>query len=439
VVGKTLTLDGTDYTVIGVLPTNFYFDGWDFRLSDVYAPIGASGNAMLRERKIHPGIFGIGRLKPGVTFGQAQADMDGVARNLAAAYPDANTGEGVTLTPLKEHMVRDIQPFLLVLLAAVGFVLLIACVNVANLLLARSTGRAREFAIRAALGASQGRVIRQLLTESVMLAIAGGGLGLLLASWGTKAALAALPEALPRANDIGLDSRVLLFTLAVSLIAGIVFGLAPALKTSRPDLHETLKEGGRGSSGTRYRTQGIFVAVEMALAVVLLIGAGLTIRSLALLWDVNPGFDSHNVLTFNVAFPPPSAKITPEQIRAEIRGVLSKAGSVPGVTAVSAMDGATPMNGDSELPFWIDGQPKPASQNDMGSALWYEVSPDYLKVMRVPLLRGSFLSTQDDEHSPRVCVIDEAFARQYFKNEDPLGKRVHFAVPDLPMEVVGVV
>ncbi|HKV28926.1 MAG TPA: ABC transporter permease [Candidatus Acidoferrales bacterium] len=438
VLGKTLNLNGTDYTIVGVIPASFYFQATNFRLSDVYVPIGAWRDAFIRDRRISPGIRAVGRLKPGVTLGQARADMDSVARNLAAAYPDADKGVGIAVVPLKEVMVRDIEPFLLVLLAAVGFVLLIACVNVANLLLARSTGRAREFAIRAALGATQGRVVRQLLTESVLLAIAGGGLGLLLASWGTKAALAVLPEALPRANDVRLDPRVLLFTLVVSIAAGVLFGLAPALKTSRPDLHETLKEGGRGASGARYRTQGMFVVVEMALAVVLLVGAGLTVRSLIQLWGVNPGFDPHNMLIFNVGFPPWVGNAGPAVMRANLREFTDKIAAVPGVSAVSLTDGATPMTGDSELPFWLEGQPKPATQNNMPAALWYMVSPDYLKAMKIPLLRGRFLTAQDNESSPGVCVIDEDFAKQYFGKQDPIGKHINFGLVYTQLEVVGV-
>ena len=440
IVGKPLNLDGKPYTVIGVLPANFYFSGWNFRLSDVYTSIAASDSSNnLADRRMHPGIFAIGRLKPGVSLRQAQADMDGVARNLAVAYPEADKNHGIVLSPLKAHMTRDVRPFLLMLLAAVGFVLLIACVNVANLLLARSTARQREFAIRAALGAGKARLVRQLLTESVLLAIAGGGLGLLLASWGTQAALKVLPETLPRASDVRIDPRVLLFTLAVSLLAGLLFGLAPSLKTSQSELHETLKEGGRGLSGMRHRTQSIFVVAEMALAVVLLIGAGLMIRSLARLWRVNPGFDAHNVLTLNVVFPPSVANAAPEQIRTQVRNLLSGIGSIPGVKAVSLMNGATPMNGDEEMHFWILGTPKPTSQSDMGSTLWYEVSPDYLKVMKISLLRGRFLSPQDDEHSARVAVIDEMFARQYLPNQDPIGQRINFAILDMPVEIVGVV
>ena len=281
-------------------------------LSDVYVPIGSyEGPGRLSERDSHL-IYAIGRLKRGVTLQQARADMDGIARDLAAAYPDSDTNEGISLTSLKERMVGNIKPTLLILLGAVGFVLLIACANVANLLLARSTGRAREFAIRSALGASRGRVVQQLLAESIMLAVTGGALGLLLASWATKAGLAALPEAIPRANDVRLDPRVLAFTFITSIVVGVLFGLVPALQSSRPNLQGNLKEGGRSSSGTSYRAQRVFVVSEIALAVVLLVGAGLMIRSLIYLWRVNPGFDAHNVLKFNVALPPSIARETPE-------------------------------------------------------------------------------------------------------------------------------
>ncbi len=441
VIGKTMNLNGTDYSIVGVLPSSFYFccRNINFNPGDVYVPLGATKNPLFSDRKIHPGIYAVGRIKDGVTLAQARADMAGLASSLAATYPDADKDRGIGVTPVKEEMVQDIRPFLLVLLAAVGFVLLIACVNVANLLLTRSTGRAREFAIRAALGASQGRVVRQLLTESMLLALAGGGLGLLLAAWGTNAGLSILPSTLPRANEVRIDPRVLLFTLAVSLLAGIFFGLAPALKTSRPDLHETLKEGGRGGSGTRYRTQGIFVVVEMALAVVLLVGAGLTIRTLVGLWSVNPGFDPHNVLTFDVGFPPTPAGASAAEIRADLLQVTAKIAAIPGVEAVSLMNGAFPMAGENDLPFWVDGTPKPATENSMPDALWYSVGPDYLKVMKIPLLRGRFLGPQDTGNSPGVCVIDENLARKYFGNQDPIGKRLDFDLVYKQLEIVGVV
>jgi predicted permease len=441
IIGKTLNLDGTDYTVVGVVPENFYFccSSTGFRLSDVYVPIGASKDPPVRDRRMIS-AWAVGRMKQGVTLAQARADMDGVARSLGVAYPDTDKDTGIVVTPLEQVMVRYIRPYLLVLLAAVGFVLLIACVNVANLLLARSTGRGREFAIRAALGASQGRVIRQLLTESVLLAMTGGAVGLLLASWGTRAALAALPSVLPRTSDVRLDPRVLLFTLVISLAAGVLFGLAPALKTAHPDLHETLKEGGRGASGARYRAQNIFVVVEMALAVVLLIGAGLTIRTLVGLWSVSPGFDPHNVLSFRVGFPPSISNADASTIRASLRQFTEKIASVPGVSAVSLTTGAKPLDHESGLIFWREGQPKPPNEVSMPYALWYRVGPDYLKVMKIPLLRGRFLTAQDDANSPGVCVIDENFAQKFFGNEDPIGKRLNFSlVYTQPLQIVGVV
>jgi len=390
------------------------------------------------KREAHGGVFAVGRLKPGVTFAQAQADMDHVAHNLALAYPNVDSRSGIFLAPLKDGWVGEVKPVLLLLLAAVGFVLLIACVNVANLLLARSTGRTREFAIRAALGASQARVIRQLLTEGALLAVAGGALGLLLAWWGTSVALHALPQALPRANSVGLDARVLLFTLAVCILAGVVFGLAPIIKTSHPDLQEALKEGGPGASSAKYRTQGIFVVVEMALAVVLLIDAGLAVRSMMRLWNVNPGFDPRNVIGFGVARPPSMAKQTPDQLRASVTQLRNIIASVPGVEAVSSDDGAIPFSGDEEIPFWIKGRPKPALQSQVDSTLLYLVSADYLKVMRIPLLHGRFFTEQDNADSPRVAVIDENFAQKYFPNQNPISQRVNF-VGAHQVQIVGVV
>jgi predicted permease len=439
VLGKSMTLGGKDYTIVGVIPASFHLAIPSFRDRAVYVPIGQWTNPLLLTRGAGLGIHGIGRLKPGVTIEQARADMEGITRNLAAAYPDADKGISAKLVPLKEQMVGDVQPFLLLLLGAVGFVLLIACVNVANLLLARSTGRVREFAIRAALGASRARVVRQLLTESVLLAIVGGGLGLLLAAWGTRAALGVLPTALPRAEEIGLDARVLLFATAISLLAGIFFGLAPAFKASQPDLHETLKEGGRGASGARYRAQGVFVVVEMALALVLLVGAGLMIRSLAGLWNVDPGFSPHNVLSFGLSFPPSMMKASPDAIREAFRAFDAKLASTPGVRAVSQTWESVPLSSDDENLFWLEGQPKPSSENDMNWAIDYIVGPDYLKVMGILLQRGRFFTPQDNEHSPRVMVIDDVFARKYFPNQDPLGKRINLNNGNVQAEIVGVV
>ena len=439
ILGKSITLDARPYSIVGVIPANFHLRIPGFRETDVYVPITQWTNPLLLKRGAGLGIHGIGRLKPGVKLEQARVDMQGITSNLANAFPDSDKGITAKLTPLKQQMVGSVRPLLLVLLAAVGFVLLIACVNVANLLLARSTGRTREFAIRAALGATQMRVIRQLLTESVLLALVGGSLGLLLAAWGTRAALGVLPAALPRAEQVGLDSRVLLFTVSISLLVGILFGLTPALKTSEPDLHETLKQGGRGASGARHHAQGVFVVVEMALALVLLIGAGLTIRSLAKLWSVDPGFRPHNVLTFGLSFPPSLMNAPPDAIRAAFREFDEKIAALPGVEAVSQTWGAIPLSGDDEQLFWLEGQPKPANENDMNWAIDYIVEPDYLKAMGIPLLRGRFFTPQDNERTRLVVVVDEVFAQKYFPNQDPIGKRININRFTQLAEIVGVV
>jgi predicted permease len=436
VVGRSLTLNDSAYTVIGVVTSRTPMFGPT--VMDVYIPIGQWADPTFRDRKIGMGTQGLGKLKTGVSLQQASADMESVARNLAATYPDADKGTSITLNPLKKDIVGDVQPALFILLGAVGFVLLIACANVANLLMARSAGRAREFAIRAAMGASQFRVIRQLLTESVLLGVAGGVLGLILAKWGTSAVLAALPTALPRADNIHLDAGVLLFTLGISVFAGAIFGLAPALRTARPDVAGTLKEGGRGSSGTRHRTQNVFVVIEMALSLVLLIGAGLMIRTLAALGNVDPGFNPRNVLTFALGLSPARTS-TPEKIRSALRDATASFGSVPGVEAASAYGGGIPMQGDSELPFWREGQPRPATDGEMNFALWYPVQPQYLQVMGTPLIRGRFISEQDTGNAPPVIVIDQNFAREYFPNEDPIGKRINIGLINGIAEIVGVV
>ncbi len=440
-VGKALNLNGTLYTIVGVLPAHFQFISGNGNFHDdaeVFTPIGQWNDPLFRDRHTGMGMDVVGRLKPGVTLQQATLDMQAVASHLAEAYPDIDKNSGINVLALKEDVVGDIRPFLLVLLAAVGFVLLIACANVANLLLARSTGRTREFAIRTAMGASPGRVVRQLLTESILLALAGGGLGLLIAAWGTRAAIKVLPEALPRAEDVHIDGRVLLFAMAVSLLAGILFGLVPALRAYRTDIHETLKEGGRGGSGTRHRTQSIFVAVEMAMALVLLVGAGLMIRSLGKLWNTDPGFDPNNVLRVSFASSKPLGA-TPAATRAAFRQIHDALAAIPGVQSVSLSVGSTPMQGDSDLPLWLEGEPKPASQSEMKASLFYFTQPDYLKVMKTPLKRGRFLTESDGEGSPAVMVIDDQFAKLYFAGQDPIGKHVNLGILNMSAEVVGVV
>jgi putative ABC transport system permease protein len=439
VIGKGLTLDGRSYTIVGVVPANFTLQVGVFRAGELYVPIGQWTNSALHLRMAGLGIHGIGRLKPGVTIQQARSDMARVTGHLAEAYPDADKGIGATLFPLKEQMVGDVRRLLLVLLAAVGFVLLIACVNVANLMMARSMGRGREFAVRAALGAGRGRIVRQLLTESILLALAGGGLGLMLAAWGTKVALQHLPSGLPRASEIGMDWKVLLFTAGIVLLCGILFGLAPALRTSKPNLQNALKEGSRGSDGGKQRAQGAFVIAEMAMALVLLIAAGLMIRSLNALWSVNPGFDSHNVLAFGVSLPSSMRDASPDAIRASLREIQSKLSTTSGVKAMSLSWAAVPLSSDDEELFWMEGQPKPASENDMSWAISYVVQEDYLKVMGIPLERGRFFTAQDRERSQHVIVIDSVFARKFFGDQDPIGKRVNLVSLGGAAEIVGVV
>lgn len=437
--GTRITMDGKGYTIVGVIPSSFHVSLSRFQdNADVYIPVGTNDDPLFHDRNVHAGMLAVARMKPGVTVAQASANMKQIAKNLATAYPDADNGRGVTVEPMKQAEVGEVSSFLLVLLGAVGFVLLIACVNVANLQLAKSTGRAREFAIRAALGANQGRVIRQLLTESILLALAGGTLGLLVAVGGTQAALKVLPEALPRAEGVGVDGRVLLFTLGVSLLCGIVFGLAPAWKTSQPNVQDTLRESGRGIAGAKQRTLSVFVVIEMAMALILLVGAGLMIRSLVDLWKVDPGFNPQNVLTFQASMSP-SLGTDAASTRAAFRELEGKLQAIPGVEAVSLTGGALPMQGDNELPFWLEGQPKPANTTDMKISLFYFVEQGYLDAMEIPLKRGRFLKETDDEHSPGSVVVDEQFAKEFFPNEDPIGKHINLGIVEMQLEIVGIV
>jgi predicted permease len=442
VLGQTLILDGKAYTIVGVIPATFDLMTQSFIPKQIYVPFGQWSDPWITHRSAGLAIHGIGRLKPGVTLQQARADMASVTNALAAAYLTDDKGVGATILPIKDDMLANIPFYLEVLLGAVGFVLLIACVNVANLLLARSTGRTREFAIRAALGAGHVRLVRQMLTESLLLAILGGGLGLLLAQWGTRAALGLLPSTLPlpRAAEVNIDSHVLLFTMGISLLAGILFGLAPALKIVSPDMQNRLKEGGRGSSVARQRTQTVFVLVEIALTLVLLIGAGLMIRCLAVLGNVNPGFRSDHVLTFGITLRSSLFHASPDAVRAALRQTEDVMKFVPGVQSVSLSWGAFPMSGDDEQLFWLAGQPKPTSTTDMNWALSYVVDPDYLRVMRIPLKSGRFFTAQDNEHAPLVAVVDDVFARKFFGDQNPVGKRLLTTQSnDREIQIIGVV
>jgi len=435
VIGKAITLNGASYEIAGVVPVGFSFYGTS---RDVYTPIGQWRDPSFRDRRISVSARAFGRLLSGVTLEQARAEMDAIARNLEAAYPEADKDLGITLLTMKEDIVGNIQPLLLVLQAAVGFLLLIACANVASLVLARSIGRSREFAVRAALGASQTRIVRQLLTESVLLAGLGGVLGLLIAFWGTRGLLSVMPAAVPRASEIHIDAQVLLFTLAISLLSGIAFGLTPALKSSRLSLQQTMNEGGRSASVGRHRAHGMFVASEIAMTVILLVGAGLMLRTLAALWRVNPGFNPSHAITFSVSLPS-MPNTSAAETRARLRAFDDKIHSVAGVQAVSVTLGSRPMIHDSALPFWIEGEPKPPHDNDMHPAIFYLAEAGFQQAMGITLQRGRFITPQDDEHASRVIDIDDVFARTYFPNQDPVRKRVNLEQFDVQAEIVGVV
>jgi predicted permease len=432
ILGKTMTLNARSYKVIGVLPSDFRFRGQ----AELYVSLAQWSPVELNDRETRPGLNVVGRLKPDVTMAAAQAEMTSLGRALAQQYPKANAGHGVAVVEMKDDMVGHIRPTLLLLLGAVGCVLLIACANVANLLLARSTARSREFAIRAALGADRQRVVRQLLTESVLLALGASLLGLLLASWGTRLVLAAVPNSLPRSQEIGLDPYVLLFTLAVSVLTGVLFGLAPAFHSSNVNPQEFLKEGARGSGGGRHRAEGIFVVVEVGLAVVLLAGAGLMIQSIWRLWRVDPGFNTQHVLTTQVAVSP-TVMASPSGIRLAYQQMIDRVASIPGIqsAAVTALVPLT--DSDSEIGFWLGGGPQPP-QDQMSSALFYIGTSDYLRVMGIPLLEGRFFTEHDTVASAPVVVIDEVMAKHLFPGQDAVGKQINLMLLG-PVQIVGVV
>lgn len=440
VLGKAVTLDGRDYIIIGVVPANFHLRIQNFEDRDVYTLLGQSTNPSLFDRSAAMGIDGIGRLRPGVTVKQARTDLAEVMGNLSRAYPEANKGIGSTLIGLREEVVGDITFSLVMLLGAVALVLLIACVNVANLLLVRSSGRSREFGIRTALGATPWRVIQQLLAESMLLGITGGALGLLLARWLTDAALSFLPDTLPRSASIGIDAHVLVFTFLLSVGAGFLFGLTPALKAKSADLNEILREGGRGVSGTKRRAQQVFVVAELAVALVLLIGAGLMIRSLSMIWRVDPGFNPHHLLLSEITLSPTLRQGNPSEVRADLLQLNRAIIATPGVRSASLFDGAEPMQGDSEQLFWLGGQPRPAMQN-LKWALNCDVMPEYFQTMGIPLKSGRFITADDNEHSRPVAVIDEVFAQTFFPNESAIGRTVNLddKEGDEHVEIVGVV
>ena len=430
IIGQQLTLNRESYTVVGITPPEFEF-GLD---ADVTVPIGLS-NERFSARGRDPGINTVARLKDGVSTEAAGAELNTIAARLEQQYPDTNDDRRVRLESLRETIVGDIRPTLLTLLGAVGLVLLIACANVANLLLARSARRQREIAIRTALGAGRRRILRQLFTESLLLALAAGVVGLLLALAGTNLLSAYVPEEIPRVREISTDVAVLAFTLGASLFTGLLFGLAPALQTSNPALTETLKEGERNSSPGHNRTGKILIVTEVALTLVLLVGAGLLVKSFWHLMRVDPGFNPQNLLALQVAVnarPDEGPRVANflDQLQERVK-------RLPGVESVSISNGL-PFEGANWPAFVIEGQAPPEAGREPNGIL-YITSPDYLQTLGITLLRGRSFSSQDTPSTTPVALIDEVFARQYFQNQDPLGKRLKQTGAVENREIVGIV
>jgi len=436
--GKSLTLKGVDYTVVGVSPFGVTALGSPLEDdADIYVPLGQSDPLILNDRSAHDGIYSLARLAPGVTLTQAQAEISTIQNGLDQLYPDANRDLGIYIEPLKQFVVGDAGKMVLLLLGAVGLVLLIACANMANLLFARSAARAREFAVRSALGANRTRLVRQLLTECVLLSLLGGGLGLLIALLGVKSLPAAVSENLPRSENITVNGPVLLLTLCASIAVGILFGLAPALKSWNSDPQASLKKGGRGSTVAHHRTQSILVIVQMALTLVLLVGAGLLFRTLRHLSDVRPGFDIQHIVTFKVGVSHSLTK-TAASTRTAYQQLIERIRQIPAVQGAD-FTASVPLNGGWIMPFWIGSQ-KPASLQGAPRLVMFLTGPDYLRTMGIPLLRGRFFSLDDTTNSPCVMVIDSVLAAMYFPDSDPLGQTLSAGFSSVgPCRIVGMV
>jgi predicted permease len=434
VLGKSLTLDGVNYSIVGVAPPGFRLNDD----ADAYTPLGQLDPLLLNNRASHDGIFTFARLKPGVSIAQSQAEMSTIQNRLDHLYPNDNRDLGIYVEPLKQVIVGNAGQTLALLLGAVGLVLLIACANIANLLLARSAGRSREFAIRSALGANGARLARQLLTESVILSLTGACLGSLIAFLGIGSVLPAMPGILPRSEDVSVNSPVLLYTVIVSLVVGILSGLAPAIKRWSADLHLSLKEGARGSTVVHRRTQSTFVVVQVALTLVLLVGAGLLLRTILHLWHVNPGFDTNHIVTLKVGVSHSLTK-TPSGTRVAYEQLIARIRRIPGVEAADFTT-AIPLTGQGGyLPFWLDSQ-KPESVQAAPRMGWFLTGPDYLRTMGMQLLQGRFLSKHDDTKSPCVSVIDSNFARAFFPDRKPIGHTITAGFAAFgPCAIVGVV
>jgi putative ABC transport system permease protein len=426
IVGSRLSLNGESYDVIGIMPANFrdFFN----RNAEIWAPLSFTAE-QLNGGRTNEWLNVTARLKPGVTLESAAAELSALSTQLKQDYGEYAPSWSLTTEPLSRLASGDIRPALLVLLGAVGFVLLIACANVANLLLARAAGRTREIAVRTAVGATRERLVRQLLTESVMLSLAGGVLGLALAWGGLRALLALKGGNLPRADEIGIDGNVMLFTLAIAILTGLLFGLAPALHFSNLDLHGSLKEGSRGatSEGSTHAVRRALVVAELALALTLLTGAGLLVKSFGRLQNVDPGFDPDNLLTFNIALPTTRYRSDTAQI-AFFDAVLPRLAQVPGVKAIGATSVVPFGGGWTTSSIEIEGYQTPRGEpGPWGDRR--DVSAGFFEAMRIPLLRGRTLTDDDRADTRRVAVIDDEFVRRYWPHENPIGKRFTFGPP----------
>ena len=422
VVGQTITLNGNPHTVVGVMPNDFRHPSPDARRpTELWAPLGMDAGRMHRRLDI---LNVIARLRPTASIEQARVEMETISARLDQQYPETNAGWLTTVIPLHERFVGDVRPAMLILLVAVAFLLLIACANVANLLLVRSTARQKEIAIRKALGATRGRLIRQFLTESLLLSMVGGLLGTLLAIFGINILIALSPGNIPRIGEASLDMRVLGFTLGLTLLTGIIFGLAPALNASNPDLNESLKEGGKnpgpGAGGGRLRD--LLMIFEVSMALLLLIGAGLMIKSFLRLQQVNPGFNPERLLTVELALP--RSKYTENhQVLSFYKEVVARVESLPGVEAAAAV-GTLPLGGGvNVLNLEVEGRPRLPAGHVIGAESQV-VSPSYFRTMGITLLKGRLFTDQDAEDATGVIVINDEMADRYWPNEDPTGKRI---------------
>jgi predicted permease len=425
VIGTPLVMDGKQYAIVGVTPAGFRFDG---ETPDVFTLLGQNTARQLQNREAHPRIKVWARLRPGVTMAEARAELALIGRQLAEQYPESNAGRSFVAEPLHPY-VGDARSTLWLLMGAVSLVLLIACVNVASLLLARAVSRERELAIRVVLGAGRGRLVRQCLTESGVLGLSGGALGVLLAAIGIRPFVMFWPGSLPRAEEVHLDWRVLLFALAVSLLSGLLFGLAPALRAPARELEQTLRAGARTVVGSSRRLHGSFVISEIALALVLLVSAGTLGRALLRLSALDPGFDYRNVLVTRMALST-DALANPKKIRAAWRDVLEHARRVPGVQSVATVDTVPMREGNNQLHYWTTPDAPPA--NEQPIALANSVSPDYLAVMGIPLLKGRFFDDHDILGNEPVVVIDDVLAQRAFGVQDPIGKYLWLPDTDSP-------